>query len=113
MSTDQWWTNETQTTDDDGNTYLHRSRTTGTVWDDRVTHDNNGKRRYRAQVWVMQHTDDGNYPDISLWTHNGATPPPVLTVEEARTLGYALLQAAELVDRERDATIRRFLDNTP
>lgn len=73
----------------------------------------NGKRRYRAQVWVMQHTDDGNYPDISLWTHNGTTPPPVLTVEEARTLGYALLQAAELVDRERDTAIRQFLDNTP
>lgn len=112
MSGDQWWTNESERTDEYGETTRTRSRSTGVVWDEYVTHDEGGRRRYRAQVWVMQH-DDEDVPTISLWTHNGTTPPPVLSVEECRTLGYALLQAAEMVDRERDAMIRQFLDNTP
>ena len=105
----KWWTHESEHTDEHGDTSWHRAHSTGTVWDEYVTHDEGGKRRYRAQTWVMQHEDD-DYPYISLWTHNGSTPPPVLSVEDARLLGHALLEAAELVDRERDTAIQTLLE---
>lgn len=103
-----WWTHESEHTDEHGDTSWHRAHSTGTVWDEYVTHDKGGKRRYRAQAWVMQHEGD-DYPYISLWMHNGTTPPPVLSVEEARHLGQALLDAAELVDSERDTAIQKLL----
>ena len=112
MSGDQWWTQEHENTNEHGETSTHRTRTTGIVWDAIRTHDDNGNRRYRAWVRITQH-DGEDVPQVSLWTHNGTTPPPVLTVDEARHLGQALLEAAQLVDDERDAAIRQFLDNTP
>lgn len=107
--TDKWWDQEHEDRTDAGETYSYRTRTAGVVWDEHKTHDDQGRRRYRAWVRIAQH-DHEDVPQVSLWMHNGNTPPPVLTVEDCRTLGYALLDAAELVDRERDRAIRELVD---
>ncbi|MBB1032552.1 hypothetical protein G6027_17060 [Dietzia sp. SLG310A2-38A2] len=52
-------------------------------------------------------------PGVGLWLWNGNTPAQALSVDEARHLGQALLDAAQVVDDQRDAAIRRLLDNTP
>lgn len=104
--TDKWWTSE-ETRDHDGDTYRVRSRWAVPVPDLDGRRDN-----YRAGVLVSQH-DDEDTPSVSLWPWSGRTPAMTLTVDEARALGYALLDAAEIVDRERDAAIRRLTENTP
>ncbi|MBB1030497.1 hypothetical protein G6027_06295 [Dietzia sp. SLG310A2-38A2] len=107
---DQWWTEETEHTTGRGEVVSFRTRSTGVVWDEFRPRDEHGRRHYRAWVRISQQ-DGEDVPGISLWLHNGVTPPPVFTVDEALTLGHALLEAAELVDRERDAAIRAFLED--
>lgn len=104
----QWWTDEHERATAAGEVYTHRARTAAVVWDEFRPRDEHGRRRYRAWVRISQ-DDHQDVPVIALWTHNGMTPPPVFTVEDAATLGHALLEAAELVDRERDAAIRAFI----
>ncbi|MCT1863396.1 hypothetical protein [Dietzia cinnamea] len=106
----RWWQTETEH-EYDGETYTVRSRTCGVVWDPNSSEDDH-PRRYRSWVRVQQ-SDDEDVPAIGLWLWNGITPAQSLSVDEARHLGQALLDAADLVDRERDAAIRQFLDNTP
>ncbi|HIW69680.1 MAG TPA: hypothetical protein H9878_16465 [Candidatus Dietzia merdigallinarum] len=104
-----WWQDETEH-EYNGETYSTRSRTCGVVWEPFAIE---GRRRhYRAWVRVQQSTHE-DVPGIGLWLWNGNTPAQALSVDEARHLGQALLDAAQIVDDERDAAIRHLLDNTP
>lgn len=105
--TDQWWTSE-ETRHYQGETFHTRARWLGRIDDHLGRAD-----QYRAVVRISQDIEYDDTPWISLWQNNGRTPPATYTVEDARTLGYALLHAAEIVDRERDAAIRRLTENTP
>lgn len=105
---DQWWTDEHEHVTTDGEVRRHRDRSAAVIWDECRPRDEHGRRYYRAWVRICQ-DDHQDVPVISLWTHNGMTPPPVFTVDEATTLGHAFLEAAKLVDRERDAAIRAFI----
>ena len=104
-----WWQDETEH-EFNGESYSVRSRTCGVVWENFTIEGR--QRHYRAWVRVQQ-SDHEDVPGVSLWLWNGTTPAQALSVDEARHLGQALLDAAQLVDDERDAAIRQFLDNTP
>lgn len=104
-----WWTDETEH-EYNGEPYTTRSKTCGVVWENFTIEGR--RRQYRAWVRVQQ-SDREDVPGIGLWLWNGNTPAQALSVDEARHLGQALLDAAQLVDDERDAAIRQFLDNTP
>lgn len=105
-----WWQTEDERQFND-ETYSVRSRTCGVVWGPN-TNDDDQPRSYRAWVRVQQ-TSHEDVPGIGLWLWNGNTPAQALSVDEARHLGQALLDAAQIVDDERDAAIRRLIDNTP
>lgn len=104
-----WWQTEEERQFND-ETYHVWSRTCGVVWEPFTIEGR--KRQYRAWVRVTQ-TSREDVPGVGLWLWDGTAPAQALSVDEARHLGHALLEAAQIVDDERDAAIRRLIDNTP